>query len=72
MAEPNMSEINEQMSGMTTGIVNALCSKEVCDKIASAVALFYKRLTEEGVPSDDAYMFANSYMDIIKENIIKS
>jgi len=61
------SVLSEQVPGLLRGLRNILYSKEAAENMADAVATFYKKLVEAGIPKDEALDMARGYVLNLRE-----
>lgn len=54
--------VAERVPGLVRGLRDVLYSKEAAENMADAVATFYKKLVEAGMPKEDALDMARGYM----------
>ncbi|MGC8963189.1 MAG: hypothetical protein ACP5LK_04410 [Candidatus Bipolaricaulaceae bacterium] len=54
--------VSERVPALLRAIRDVLYSKEAAESMAEAVAIFYEKLVEAGVPPKDALEMAKSYM----------
>lgn len=54
--------VSERVPALLRGIRDVLYSKEAAENMAEAVATFYKKLVEAGVPPQEAVEMAKGYM----------
>lgn len=54
--------VSERVPALLRGLRDVLYSKEAAENMAEAVATFYKKLVEAGVPPQDALEMAKGYM----------
>lgn len=54
--------VSERIPGLLRGLRDVLYSKDAAANMADAVATFYKKLVEAGIPKEDALDMARGYM----------
>lgn len=54
--------VSDRIPALLKGLRDVMYSKEAAASMADAVATFYKRLTEAGIPKEDALEMARGYM----------
>lgn len=54
--------VSDRVPALLRGIRDVLYSREAAENMAEAVATFYKKLVEAGVPPQDALEMAKGYM----------
>jgi hypothetical protein len=54
--------VAEKVPGLLRGLRDVLYSTEAAEGMAGAVATFYKKLVEAGIPREDAMDMARGYM----------
>jgi hypothetical protein len=57
-----LSVVSDRVPSLLRGLRDVLYSKEAAENMAGAVATFYKKLVEAGIPSDEALRMAKGYM----------
>ena len=65
-----LSVVSDKVPSLLRGLRDILYSTEAAENMAGAVATFYKKLVEAGIPHDEALAMAKGYMinlrDLIK------
>jgi len=65
--------VSEKVPGLLRGMRDILYSREAAENMADAVATFYKKLVEAGIPQEDALKMTRGYMinlrDIVGEGM---
>jgi hypothetical protein len=59
--------VAEKIPDLLRGLRDILYSPEAAESMAGAVATFYKKLVEAGIPSDEAMTMAKGYMINLRE-----
>ncbi len=54
--------VSDRIPALLKGLRDVLYSKEAAENMANAVATFYKKLVEAGIPKEDARDMARGYM----------
>ncbi|HHE47576.1 MAG TPA: hypothetical protein ENL11_01345 [Candidatus Acetothermia bacterium] len=54
--------VSDRIPGLLRGLRDVLYSKDAAENMADAVATFYKKLVEAGIPKEDALDMARGYM----------
>lgn len=61
------SVITSEVPGLLRGLRDIVYSKEAAENMADAVATFYKKLVEAGIPKDEALDMARGYVLNLRE-----
>jgi hypothetical protein len=61
------SVITAEVPGLLRGLRDILYSKEAAENMADAVATFYTKLVEAGIPKDEALDMARGYVLNLRE-----
>ncbi len=59
--------VSDRVPGLLRGLRDVLYSREAAESMADSVATFYKKLTEAGIPKEDALEMARGYMINLRE-----
>jgi hypothetical protein len=62
-----LSIVTDQVPDLLRGLRNILYSKEAAENMADAVATFYKKLVEAGIPKEEAMDMARGYVLNLRE-----
>ena len=54
--------VSDRIPGLLRGLRDVLYSKDAAENMADAVATFYKKLVEAGIPREDALDMARGYL----------
>lgn len=54
--------VTDKVPGILRGLRNVLYSKDAAESMADAVATFYKKLVDGGIPKDQAMEMTKGYM----------
>ena len=54
--------VTDKVPGLLKGLRNVLYSKDAAENMADAVATFYTKLVEAGIPKDQAMEMTRGYM----------
>ena len=54
--------VSDRIPGLLRGLRDVLYSKDAAENMADAVATFYKKLVEAGIPKEDALDMARGYL----------
>ena len=57
-----LSVITDKVPGLLRGLRNVLYSKDAAENMADAVATFYTKLVDAGIPKDQAMDMTKGYM----------
>jgi len=65
-----LNVVSDKVPALLRGLRDIMYSSEAAENMAGAVATFYKKLVEAGIPHDEALSMAKGYMinlrDLIK------
>jgi hypothetical protein len=62
-----LSAVSDKVPDLLRGLRDVLYSAEAAGNMADAVATFYKKLVEAGIPRDDAMDMTRGYMINLRE-----
>ena len=62
-----LSIVSDKVPSLLKGLRDILYSPEAAENVASAVATFYKKLVEAGIPPQEAMDMAKGYMINLRE-----
>jgi hypothetical protein len=62
-----LSAVTETVPGLLRELRNVLYSKDAAENMADAVATFYKKLVEAGIPKEEALDMARGYMINVRD-----
>jgi len=62
-----LSIVSEKVPSLLKGLRDILYSPEAAENMAGAVATFYKKLVEAGIPPEEAMDMAKGYMVNLRE-----
>ena len=62
-----LSAVSDKVPDLLRGLRDVLYSAEAAGNMASAVATFYKKLVEAGIPREDAMDMTRGYMINLRE-----
>ena len=57
-----LNVVSEKVPGFLRELRDVMYSREAAEGMADAVAIFYKKLVEAGMPADNAFEMARGYM----------
>ena len=57
-----LSVVTDKVPGLLRGLRNVLYSKDAAENMADAVATFYTKLVDAGIPKDQAMDMTKGYM----------
>ena len=64
-----LNVVADKVPGLLKGLRNVLYSTEAAENMAGAVATFYTKLVEAGIPKDEAMKMARGYMINLRDLI---
>lgn len=59
--------VSDKVPGLLRGLRDILYSPEAAENMAGAVATFYRKLVEAGIPKEEALEMAKGYMINVRE-----
>jgi len=62
-----LAAVSDQVPGLLKGLRNVIYSKEAAEDMADAVAAFYKKLVDAGIPKEEALDMARGYVLNLRE-----
>jgi len=62
-----LAAVSDQVPGLLRGLRDVIYSKEAAENMADAVAAFYKKLVDAGIPKEEALDMARGYVVNLRE-----
>jgi len=64
--------VSDRLPGLLRGLRDVLYSKDAAEGMADSVATFYKKLTDAGIPKEEALKMAQGYMINLRDLLSSS